>query len=327
MVNSGIIYLFNIFCAEKYHIASNFAPENNATHMKVDYLNNMQIAVCESPGGNGMRIDHMPDFLLRDDFDDTSPHIHYFYEILWFHEGTGRHTVDFHEYDVRPNTIFFLSPGLVHHFDRKTNYRGISIRMCTDFMKSENSTDNLFMKYNAFYTFDTTPCFHIDEETAAELLPLTVSMEEEINNNGLFGNIEILKSLLRIFLVKIQRHGVQEGESHLDILKPSHQLFLKFRRMVEQEYMHLHTVQEYADHLNVAVRTLNKCVNECSHTSPLAFINKRILLEGKRMVRYSNMMFKEIAYELGYEDPSYFVKMFKRHTGYLPSEFREMDHL
>src|SRR5574344_81739 len=72
MVNSGIIYLFNIFCAEKYHIASNFAPENNATHMKVDYLNNMQIAVCESPGGNGMRIDHMPDFLLRDDFDDMS---------------------------------------------------------------------------------------------------------------------------------------------------------------------------------------------------------------------------------------------------------------
>ena len=43
------------------------------------------------------------------------------------------------------------------------------------------------------------------------------------------------------------------------------------------------------------------------------------------MVRYTNMMIKEIAYNLGYEDPSYFVKFFKRQTGYLPSDFREME--
>jgi AraC family transcriptional activator of pobA len=295
--------------------------------MKESHLNNMQIAVCDAPGGNGMSIERMSDFLPSDGFDDTAPHIHYFYEILWFQEGVGTHTVDFQEYDVKPNTIFFMSPGQVHHFDRKTGYKGIAIKMCTDFMKYESNADNLFLKYNAFYTFDTTPCFHIDDRAAIELMPLITGMEEEIKNKDSFGNIEVLKSLLRILLIKIQRLGIHDGELHLDNLKPSHLLFLKFRRLVEQEYMHLHTVQEYAEQLNVAVRTLNKCVNECSSTSPLAFINKRIMLEGKRMVRYSNMMFKEIAYELGYEDPSYFIKMFKRSTGYLPSEFREADRL
>ena len=112
---------------------------------------------------------------------------------------------------------------------------------------------------------------------------------------------------------------------HLDNLKPSHQLFVQFRRMVDKEFMRLHTVQEYADGLNVAVRTLNKCVNECSQKSPLAFINDRIILESKRMVRYTSLMIKEIAYKLGYDDPSYFVKFFKRQTGYLPSDFREME--
>lgn len=291
--------------------------------MKEVFLDHTQIAVCEAPEDNGMSIEHMSDFLLDDTFDDTSPHLHYFYEILWFHEGTGKHFVDFQEYEVKPDTIFFMSPGQVHHFDKNTGYRGITIKIRSDFMKYENNTDNLFLKYNAFYTFDTTPCFHINKHTAAELITLTTSMEEEIRRKGDFGNREILKSLLRIFLVKIQRHGIQEGELHLDNLKPSHQLFLQFRRLVEQEYTRLHTVQEYADQLNVAVRTLNKCVNECSHTSPLAFINKRILLEGKRLVRYSNMSFKEIAYELGYDDPSYFVKFFKRNTGNLPSEFRQ----
>ena len=59
--------------------------------------------------------------------------------------------------------------------------------------------------------------------------------------------------------------------------------------------------------------------------SPLIFINNRIILEAKRLVLYSDLMIKEIAYMLGYDDPSYFVKHFKRHTGYLPSEFREME--
>ena len=97
--------------------------------------------------------------------------------------------------------------------------------------------------------------------------------------------------------------------------------------MVEKEYAHLHTVQEYADRLNVAIRTLHKSVNECSGRTPLALINDRIILEAKRMVRYTNLMIKEISAELGFEDPSYFVKLFKRHTGFLPSEFRESENV
>ena len=154
--------------------------------------------------------------------------------------------------------------------------------------------------------------------------PLVDDMEEESSHYGELGNVDILKSLLCIFLVKIQRHGIHEAGKNLDMLKPSHRLFITFRRMVEEEYHQFHTVQEYADHLNVAVRTLNKSVNECSGKSPLAFINERIILEAKRMAKYTNMMIKEIAASLGYDDPSYFVKLFKRQTGFLPSEFRDL---
>lgn len=290
-------------------------------------LNRKYKTVCEAPSGNGFRVEHMPDFLLHSDIDDCCAHVHSFYEILWFMEGTGRHTVDFVEYEVKPNTIFFLSPGQIHNFDVKEGYKGLAIKMCTDFMKDEDSMSNTLLKYNVFHTFDTAPCYNLDNEMAEILKRLVADMEAESQNSGDFGNIDILKSLLRIFLVKIQRHGMQDVELHLDTMKPTHQLFIQFRKMVDKEYTRLHTVQEYADRLNVAVRTLNKCVNECSHKSPLAFINDRITLEAKRMVRYTNMMIKEIAFDLGYDDPSYFVKLFKRQTGYLPSDFRELDEV
>lgn len=306
--------------------------------MDIDKLHRNYHTVCAAPGGNGFRVEHMPDFLMYSEINDCSPHVHSFYEILWFQEGEGMHTVDFVDYEVKPNTIFFLSPGQIHHFDSNVDkekgicrYRGLTIKMCTDFLRdpaagSVHGQDvSDMLKYNAFYTFDTAPYYNIDEDTAEELRLLVRQMEEEAARSGEFGNIDILKSFLRIFLVKIQRHGRQESIMRLDNMKPSHQLFVQFRRLVEQEFTNLHTVQEYADRLNVAVRTLNKCVNECSQKSPLTFINDRIVLEAKRMVRHTSMMIKEIAYELGYDDPSYFVKLFKRQTGYLPSDFRELE--
>ena len=290
--------------------------------------------VCAAPGGNGFRVEHMPDFLMKSDIDDCSPHVHSFYEILWFMEGEGIHTVDFIDYKVKKNTIFFLSPGQIHNFDKNVdketntcNYRGLTIKMCNNFLRDENLGSNAILKYDIFHTFDTLPYYHLDDDTAHELKLLVKQMEEESYKASTFGNIDILQSLLRIFLVKIHRHGKQEGERKIDELKASHVLFVGFRRLVEKEFRRIHSVQDYAKELGVSVRTLSKSVNDCSHKTPLAFINGRIMLEAKRLVRHTNMLFRDICFELGYDDPSYFVKQFKRETGYLPSDFREADNV
>ncbi|MDO4496466.1 MAG: helix-turn-helix transcriptional regulator [Bacteroidales bacterium] len=294
--------------------------------MAIDFSSKTQLTVCETPSGNGFRVEHMPDMLTYSDIDDCSDHIHSFYEILWFQEGEGMHTIDFVEYEVHPGTIFFISPGQIHHFDKKEGYKGMAIKMCTDFMRDEEGSNEQFLKYNVFHTFDAAPYFRIDKATSDMLAVIAQEMDEEAANySGEFGNIEILKSLLRIFLIKTLRYGTAGTPMDVNHLKPSHQLYIRFRQMVEKQYKQMHTVQDYADKLNVAVRTLNKCVNDCANRSPLALINERSLLEAKRMVRYTNMLIKEIAIDLGYEDPSYFVKFFKRQTGYLPSDFRELE--
>ena len=75
--------------------------------------------------------------------------------------------------------------------------------------------------------------------------------------------------------------------------------------------------------LGVSSKTLSKCISECSGKAPLTFINDRIILEAKRLLRFSNMIVKEVGFYLGYDDPSYFVKFFKRQTGFLPTDFQK----
>ena len=282
----------------------------------MDYISSMQIPVCNVFASNGFQIEHIPESLDDREFDNYSPHTHSFYEIIWFQEGKGRHVVDFSEYDVKPNTIFFLVPGQIHNFDH-SQYKGVSIKMCVDFMNFDI----------IFHDFDSIPCFQIDEDAARALDKIVDAIEQESGNRQEFGNVDMLQSLIRMFLIQVYRHGIKENALKLDMLKPSHQLFVRFRTMVEKEYQHNHSVQEYAKNLHTNVRTLNSCVNECTGMSPLAFINSRILLEAKRLVRYSNMRIKEIAFTLGYDDPSYFVRMFKRNTHFMPTEFREADSI
>jgi AraC-like DNA-binding protein len=82
-------------------------------------------------------------------------------------------------------------------------------------------------------------------------------------------------------------------------------------------------VKEYASILNISSKTLTNHTTETCIKTPLEIINDRIILETKRLLSHSNLNINEIGFQLGYEDPSYFVKFFKRQTKMSPSDFRK----
>lgn len=307
------------------NIIANFAPSKREKPYRIamQALNTIYNMVCENPQGVGFHIDYIPEFFDHDTMDNSLSHVHTFYEIIWFREAGGVHTIDFQDYEVKKNTIFFLSPGQVHHFDGTTRHKGILLKFCNDFLKEEKADEDLFIKYNMFNAFDSEPFCVIDEEIVPTLENLIHLMEDEQKKESEFAHLDMLRSIVKMFLINISRHSMRRDANSLNETKPSHRLFVRFRRSLEQEYRRLHTVKEYADLLNVSTKTLSNCVTECSGKSALNFINDRVVLEAKRLMRFSNMMIKETAYYLGFEDPSYFVKFFKRCTGFLPSDFRE----
>lgn len=252
------------------------------------------------------------------------PHIHGFYQIIWFKKGEGIHYVDFKEYPVAQDTLFFISPGQIHCFDRQTGGDGCIIHFNESFLSDEGSSENVFLKYNVFNAFDTVPYYKVVSTDTTRFDFLLRSMKKELESAGLFAHKDCLKYLLRLFLIGIQRTGQRGTGIPLCINNSANRTFVRFRQALEHHYRTMHTVKEYAAHLNVSTKTLTNCVYESSHSTPLALINDRIILEAKRQLLHSSLKVKEIAFQLGFEDPSYFVKFFKRNTGCLPAEFREL---
>ncbi len=287
-------------------------------------LHSVYHTVCDTPGGAALNIDHMPAFFDYDLMDNSIPHVHTFYEIMRFQEAGGHHNVDFVDYPIERNTLLFLAPGQVHHFDGVTRHKGVLIQFCTDFMRDEQTDEDIFLKYDVFNTYDSSPCYVIDSDDVARRLAVLVrQMEEERAVRTAFGHTDMLRSLVRQFLILVRRHSLHSAECvHLDTLKPSHRLFVRFRQLVEHEFTVHHMVSYYADALAVPVRTLSSSVKECSGKSPLAIINGRLLLEAKRLLLHSDLSQKEIAYRLGFDDTSYFAKQFRRLMGVSPIDFR-----
>ena len=137
-----------------------------------------------------------------------------------------------------------------------------------------------------------------------------------------YGNQEMLRLLARILLLELHRNAIRKNAINPNEPSASERLFVKFRNLLEEEYMHLHLVSEYAERLDVSTKTLTNAVKSVTGQTPLEYINERLLLDSKRLLRFSDLMVKEIAFQLGFNDPSNFVKFFKRQTGYLPSDFQ-----
>lgn len=252
-----------------------------------------------------------------------APHIHEFYQIIWFRHGQGTHRIDFVDYPVTDNTIFLVAPGQIHAFDGMENYEGVIILFNANFLANEESSENIFLKYNVFNAYDSLPYYKVSNEEAERLMGLVTEMNREYSLTGAFAHKDYMQCLLRLFLVRVQRGGERKEEPKLYVTSIANRTFVRFRQLLEQNFHRLHTVQEYADLLNVSPRTLTKYVGLSTHSTPLQIINDRIVLEAKRQLQHTSLNIKEIGYNLGFEDSSYFVKFFKRLAGSMPSEFRK----
>lgn len=264
--------------------------------------------VCDNPSGVGMELYRMPEFFQQlKGMETDTMHLHGFYEIIWFQKGSGTHYVDFNQYAIAPGTIFFISPGQIHSFDTKHDQEGYVLKICAEL----------------FDDFVSLSCVTVQDKDSAALEMLIGAMQEELKKEDSLGHREALHALVKLFVIMVRRSYAGMNPSAPNPHKVSYKAFLNFRKLIEENYCRLHTVKDYASLLNVSSKTLTLYVNECSKYSPLELINNRIILEAKRLLRYSVLSVKEIAFRLGFEDPSYFAKFFKRMVKQSPADYRE----
>lgn len=255
----------------------------------------------------------------------SKPHIHSFYQIIWFKKGKGKHFVDFKEYDVSDNAIFFIAKNQVHYFDHSSDYSGILIHFNETFLVQDNTEMELFLKFNLFNNPYQQPSCCVGSGINGKLDEYILMMKDELAATGAFAQEELLRSYLKAFLIQVQRRksefdassppGMQVDEKRMQLLR--------FINLVEENYKKGFAVADFAKMMHVSTRTLSDLTMQLTGKSPSAIIQERIVLEAQRMLLHSGNNINQIAFRLGFDDPSYFVKYFKKHTGLSPSEFRK----
>lgn len=106
-----------------------------------------------------------------------------------------------------------------------------------------------------------------------------------------------------------------------NILNTNLSKFIEFKLAVETHLTEQPTVNAIAEKLALTTNSLYRIVKEYSGVSPKDFFTNRLIIEAQRKLQYSNLSVKELAYELGFNDPDYFSRFFKKCTGKSVSEF------
>ena len=263
------------------------------------------------------------DYLTKNIGHTEKPHIHSFYQIIWFTKGKGKHFVDFNEFEVSDNKMFFISKNQIHYFDNYSSYEGVIIHFNESFLIDNENDIDIFLKYNIFNDFEREPVFTIPTVAIENFSLLVSNLKNEIENPNNFAHKDFLKHFLKLFLISIQRLGKRNNCKNPSINNQQNITLLKFKKSLELNFKSIHSVKEYANILNISSKTLTNHTRETALKTPLELINDRIILEAKRLLSHSNFNINEIGFQLGFEDPSYFVKFFKKQTKKSPSDFRK----
>lgn len=171
-----------------------------------------------------------------------------------------------------------------------------------------------------FYGTKSTMLIGLDEKEQESFGLLLRVFEEEFKQKDKIQG-EMLRVLLKRLIIKLtrlaKRQYIHEGTS-----QPTLDVVRQYSLIVENNYRKLHQVQDYANLINKSPKTLSNLFALHHQPSPLQIITDRIVLEARRLLIYTDKSSGEIAYELGFEEPTHFSRFFKKAVGQSPIEFK-----
>ena len=229
-------------------------------------------------------------------FEDTPdpeiewPHRHTFYSLVLFTQGSGMNVIDFDEYEIQPNRIFTINPKQIHNWN---------------------------------YSFESCGYFLLIEEPLARKLNIEFSFPfTDIQKNDLHFIEEIFK---RMLLKDNQQTAIPYLVSLLNNPGTSkkNNNITNFKKLVSENLDKNLTIEEYAEKLGISIETLTQTSKDETGYTPKQLQLDIKITEAKRLMLYTSLNTGEIAFKLGFEDNSYFSRIFKNKTNYSPAEFRK----
>ncbi|MFC0878575.1 AraC family transcriptional regulator [Saccharicrinis sp. FJH2] len=249
------------------------------------------------------------------------PHRHDYYTIILLEKAKGIHNIDFKSYDMFDKSLYFVYPGQVHQVIASERPSGWVLNFSKLFLIKNNIHDKMVDDVYLFNEHGETPPLPLNNEQF-EYYRTIVSHICDYSQMQLEYKSDALGALLKLLLIQSNNHCSLNKAKDLQSLEAGNLLVRNFKNLIEQHFRINHKVSDYADMLSVTSDYLNKSVKALTGKSAKEYILHRIILEAKRSLLFTELTNKELAYELGFEEPAHFSNFFKRYSGVAPLEFR-----
>jgi len=243
-------------------------------------------------------------------------HRHDYFFILALEKGSGTHEIDFIPYEIYDNAIFLMRPGQVHQLTLNAGSTGFILQFNQDFYYPiEKKSGQLLRKAS-----NKNNC-QLDDQRIKKLLTILNNIFQEYTEKQ-EGFYEIIKANLGIFFIELVRHRQNKSAPHKGETLYAQQRIEDLLTLIETNLATQKQVSAYASMLNLSTFQLNAITKTTLGKNCSDLINDLIILESKRYLLATSNQVNQIAYHLGYEDVSYFIRFFKKHTGLSPEAFR-----
>jgi len=257
---------------------------------------------------------------LHKDLHDLSiiPHRHDHYEIVFATEGEGTHSINFRPFDIKPNRVYFIHPGQVHLIDA-FDRNGWLIMFGEELFKRFLSIHKHEDGQGLLDLYTPNPYVDLDGHLLKTIHFIVGQLQTELS--AAKPNIQIMLHYVSLLLLHTNNaHHLQHPQAQSSLANL--ELFDKLKRLIEHNFKQEHLASFYAKTLRTDIKKLNNICRTSTHMTVAELLQERLITESKILLQTSVRSVKEISYELGFNDPAFFGRFFKKSTGTTPAAFR-----
>lgn len=247
-------------------------------------------------------------------------HRHDYYTLLLVEKASGIHTIDYTDFSFGNLEVHFVSPGQVHRVALSKKPNGRVITFTKSFLIENNIPVRFISNINLFQGFGNTPPLKVDKLIFGRLNKIIDEMDSCLSVDLNYGK-RAVGALLQLFLIycsnstQLDKNQINEDNRGICILRD-------FKDLVDEKFREWHKVKDYATEIHISPKHLSQTVKDITGKVAKDHIQDRLVLEAKRLLLHTDQTVKQIAYDIGFDEPLHFSSFFKKKAGISPSEFR-----
>ena len=242
------------------------------------------------------------------------------YVLVWCSSWSVTIVVDENDFTLKANSVITITSGQVHYVKSKKAPKGSVLEFTYDFFCKNDADIELIFHNSLFCHFAMNEVIPLGR---SQLVGQELHQIEKELTETPYQYLISTHSRIELILVEINRAKISQGA---EIWKPD-ALFLKFLEAIRANFKNKHNVRQIAAELNTTEAKLNELSKLHTGRTAQSVIYGLTASEAKRLFMYERLSVKEVAYELGFNDPFYFSNFFKKQTNQSPKAYREKQNL